>query len=249
MHNFGLVGKPLGHSFSKTYFESQHFANADYLLFEPRSISEITDWVAANHIEGFNVTSPYKKAILPLLDQIDETAAAIGAVNCVVVCDGLLTGHNTDALALLQLLRPQATTFGSARILGTGGAAQAVHHAMQQLGIAHHLVSRTPQRTPLHVGYDTLPQWLATASAHNRLLLLNATPVGMPPIADCSPLPCAEQLSPHVEVFDLIYNPSPTLLLRQAAAHGCTTHDGLALLHGQAQHSYTLWGLHQHTTL
>ena len=265
MKHYALIGRPLGHSLSQHLFEEAVPADvADYRLCELPSLDGLRRWVEAEGISGFNVTSPYKEAILPHLDALDPVAEAIGAVNCVNVDDGRLVGHNTDAPAFQQTLEEALTPFTShlspltshlspsAVILGTGGAARAVAYALSQMGIPYTFVSRHPERLKVKgeklkvIGYAELStfnfqlstflpasQALSTAEskynpAKNFQLLINATPVGTWPNVDASPLPPNFQFSifNFQLVYDLIYNPSPTRLIREAAACGVATKDG-----------------------
>lgn len=238
MRHFALIGNPLGHSYSKDWFDSQHFPDADYRLCAMPSLDGLRRWIADRQIAGFNVTIPYKQAIVPLLDSLGPEAAAIGAVNCVVVGpDGRLTGHNTDGPAFLDTLHG---TYDRAFILGTGGAAQAVAWALGRRAIPCRQVSRHPGRHPGAIGYDELAAALA---APQRTLLVNATPVGMWPDVERTPLPLPHAPLPSLTVYDLVYNPSPTRLMRDAAGRGARTADGLAMLHRQALLSWQLWNL------
>ena len=249
MKHFALIGRTLTHSLSKEYFDAQHFADADYTLCPMPSLDGLRRWVQHDGIGGFNVTVPYKQAIIPHLDALSPEAEAIGAVNCVVVDDGRLIGHNTDAPAfrrtLETLLNTKHLTPSSAFILGTGGAAHAVAYALGQLGVSYRFVSRTPERYPNAIGYNQLP------TIHYPLptLIVNATPVGMYPDVDSTPLSLTSPSLPShtpltsLFVYDLVYNPSPTLLMRQAAALGAHTKDGLEMLHLQAELSWHLWHL------
>lgn len=244
MKRYGLIGKRLGHSLSQELFEAQGFKDACYGLYEMTSLDGLRQWVAAEGICGFNVTIPYKQAILPLLDDVDDTAAEIGAVNCVSVKDGRLTGHNTDAPAFMATLRPLLPTLNtphSALILGTGGAAQAVAFALKQLEIEYLFVSRHPELHGNAIGYSQLP----TANHPLPTLIINATPVGMYPDVDHSPLDFS-LLTSHFSfllVYDLIYNPSRTLLMREAEALGARVKNGLDMLRRQAELSWRIWGL------
>ena len=235
MKRYALIGKKLGHSWSQRWFEEmfsrEGMTDRTYLLHEMPSLNELRQWVKEKQICGFNVTIPHKQAILPMLDTLSPEAEAIGAVNCVCVKDGILIGHNTDAPAFSQTMRDRHTG-GAALILGTGGAAQAVAYALKTMGIPHQLVSRHPARE--FIGYTE-----ALARKKEFDILVNATPVGMWPDVDATPWPYG--LEGFRLVYDLIYNPSPTLLLRQASAAGATTIDGLAMLHRQAELSWQLW--------
>ena len=289
MKHFALIGRTLTHSLSKEYFDAQHFADADYTLCPMPSLDGLRRWVEEKGICGFNVTVPYKQAVIPFLDALSPEAEAIGAVNCVVVDDGRLIGHNTDAPAFLQTIQNSEFKIQNSLILGTGGAAHAVAYALGQLGIAHRFVSRTPERHPGAIGYNQLP------TIHYPLptLIVNATPVGMYPDVESTPLivgsgqwavgsgqlsvsrslsgsspklgrdmpvacraehvgvagdPSAARVEEcvfpfPVLVYDLVYNPSPTRLLREAAALGAQTKDGLEMLHLQAELSWHLWHL------
>ena len=267
MKRYALIGKRLGHSWSQQWFEAlfQQLGLKDhsYTLCEMPTLEGLRRWVETEHIDGFNVTIPYKQAILPLLDALSPEAEAIGAVNCVVVRDGQLTGHNTDAAAFRQTLKEcgvrsaelgvyqnsefitqnsslnthhstlntQHSTLNTL-ILGTGGAAQAVAYALKELGIDYLHVSRNP--TGAAIGYAE-----AAARRHEFGILVNTTPVGMWPDVEATPWPYS--LEGFRLVYDLIYNPSPTLLMRQARERGVTAVDGLAMLHRQAELSWQLW--------
>lgn len=240
MKHFALIGTSLKHSYSKEYFDAQHFADADYALCEMPSLDR--RWLRECRLDGFNVTFPYKQQIISHLDDLSPEAEAIGAVNCVVVRDGLLIGHNTDAPAfrqtLLSFLQSSNQAIKQSFILGTGGAARAVAFALGQLGIPHTFVSRHPEQHPNAIGYAQLTQ--AIKQSHNHTIIINATPACLPLTPHS--LPIHSPLTP-LYVYDLNYNPSPTPLMDWAGKMGAHTCDGLAMLHLQAQLSYRLWGL------
>ena len=245
MRHYALIGRSLIHSYSKQLFDSQHFADADYRLCSMPSVEGLREWVRSEDISGFNVTNPYKQAVLPLLDEVSPDARAIGAVNCVCVRDGRLVGHNTDAPAFrdtVQAIRQSDNhAIGQAFILGTGGAARAVAYTLGQLGVPCTFVSRHPELHPGAIGYDQL----STLNSQLSTLIVNATPVGTYPDVDRSPLNISDLRLPTSDfyVYDLVYNPSPTLLMRQAVAAGATVCDGMAMLRRQAELSWQLWGL------
>lgn len=244
MVRYALIGRKLGHSWSQQWFEARFrqsgHADRSYGLHEMDSLDDLRRWVEREGIAGFNVTVPYKQAILPLLDGVDAHAHAIGAVNCVSVEQGRLVGHNTDAPAFLETIQQSAFDIQHAVILGTGGAAQAVAYALRQLGVEPLHVSRHP-RGDHHLNYPDFAQRRLLPGT----LLVNATPLGMYPDVDASPLPPPFAFPPSTPtslmVYDLIYNPSPTRLLREAAAHGARTIDGLAMLKRQAELSLAIW--------
>ena len=247
MKHYALIGKPLGHSWSQRLFEEAVPADvADYRLCELPSLDGLQRWVVDNDISGFNVTAPYKESILPYLDTLTSEAKEIGAVNCVKVVEGKLIGYNTDAPAFQQTLGKHRSPLTShlspsALILGTGGAARAVAHALSQMGIDYTFVSRTPELHPNSIGYKDLPSFIIHHSSFT--ILINATPVGTWPNVDASPLPPNFQFSifNFQLVYDLIYNPSPTLLMRQAAERGAKVVDGLAMLRLQAKLSRDIY--------
>ncbi len=241
MKQYGLIGKTLSHSWSRRWFkemfEREGITDCRYSLYELPSVAGLHEWVAANGISGFNVTIPYKEAVIPQLDEIDSIAESVGAVNCVAVTDGRLVGHNTDAPAFLETLQPLLQPYHrAALVLGTGGAAKAVGYALRQLGIEYLLVSRTPQQHPHAVSYDD-----AAGLAASHLLIVNATPVGMYPNVDGIPWPYPHLLGKRHLCYDLIYNPETTRFLREATAAGAHTCGGLAMLERQAQLSWEIW--------
>ena len=232
-----MIGKKLGHSLSQELFEAQGFKDARYGLYEMESLDGLRQWMEQEHINGFNVTIPYKQEIIPLLDAVDDTAAEIGAVNCVSVENGRLVGHNTDAPAFMAtFVEP---FHGTALLLGTGGAARAVAYALRQLSVDYVFVSRHPEAATMKpvIGYDEITP--------DYSMIINATPVGMYPDIESTPInlsPLTSHLSPCL-VYDLIYNPSPTLLMRQAEALGARVKNGLEMLNRQAELSWQIWGL------
>ena len=230
---------PVGHSLSKQYFEQQGFVAADYRLQPMPTLEGLRAWVRREAIAGFNVTAPHKEAIVPLLDALSDEAAAIGAVNCVLVEAGRLTGHNTDAHAFAATL-PCGQQWDVAAVLGSGGASRAVCHALRSLQVPLLVASRTPAMHPGTVAYDEVRQALQHAA---RPLLVNATPVGTTPDTSGCPWPWVDELHAGCTVYDLVYNPRQTTLLRLAAACGAQTQNGLAMLHRQAELSWRLWGL------
>lgn len=242
MNTYGLIGYPLGHSFSRRYFTDKFHAegiDARYLNFEIPDISLIEKVLAENpDLRGFNITIPYKKSIMPYLDSVDAEAAAIGAVNVVKVnADGTLTGYNSDVYGFRESLRPMLEGYPhhKALVLGTGGASAAVVHALHELGLEVTRVSRT-------AGSDVIDYASLTPeiiSAHT--VLVNATPVGMSPATDAFPdIPYAGVGKNHV-AFDLVYNPEHTMFMRKCAAAGAKVKNGLEMLHLQARRAWEIW--------
>lgn len=245
--HFALLGKSLSHSFSKQYFEAKFkslgLEGYDYSLLETPNLDNLHTLIISHSLTGFNVTIPYKKEIIPLLDEIDPVAKEIGAVNTVkvILSSGRpnLKGFNTDAPAFLQTLKPHITPHHRhALVLGTGGAAQAVAWALRKLDIDHTFVSRNPKQHHNSVGYDDIVKMRQSDFGHT--IIVNTTPVGMYPIVDASPWPNPDLITADTICYDLIYNPSPTLFLKVASAQGAVTINGLDMLHLQADMAFSI---------
>lgn len=234
---YGLIGKKLGHSFSPAYF-SKKFAEASlfdhsYSAFELDHIEEIPR-ILSEDLAGANVTIPYKKAIIPYLHRLDEAAAIIGAVNCIVNKNGLYTGFNTDWLGFRQSLleflgdqRPEAL------VLGNGGASKAICFALDHLKINYTVISRSEKG----LRYEDLTPSIVSANH----LIINTTPLGMYPFVDDFPHIPYEGIDDQHFVFDLIYNPEKTLFLALSAERGAKIQNGYPMLIYQAEESWKLW--------
>lgn len=241
MRSFGLIGYPLGHSFSAAWFADlfrrEGIANATYRNYPLASLDELPALMADPALLGFNVTAPYKTAVMDYLDELDPTAAHIGAVNCVVRHAGIWKGYNVDwagfAESLVPLLdgrRPQAA------ILGTGGAAAAAGYGLDTLGIDHIFVSRS-KRSGNTVTYGELD----AAIMERYRLLINATPLGTyPDTEQCPPLPYG-LLTPEHMLFDMVYNPPLSAFLRHGREAGARTMNGRRMLEIQALRSWELF--------
>lgn len=247
LNQYGLIGYPLGHSFSQRYFtekfEREGIGNARYDLFPLPDIADLPELIAANpDLRGLNVTIPHKVAVIPYLHEMDETATAIGAVNVIRIRNGLLSGFNTDVIGFERSLNPWLNARGrlntplKALILGTGGASKAVAYVLQRWGVAFQYVSRNPQANN-HIAWSDL-QGFDFAAIH---WIFNTTPLGTyPKTATCPDLPF-EQLGAQHLVYDLVYNPPETLLLQRAKARGCAIKNGLEMLQLQAEAAWEIW--------
>lgn len=244
MMHFGLIGKKLGHSFSKEYFTNKFVRlnlDADYSLFELPGITEFPDFITSRHLSGLNVTIPYKQTIIPFLDSLSEEAQAIGAVNTISfkTIEGHLQtmGWNTDAPALEKELHDFAPEFkGKALLLGTGGAAAAAAYVLKKNEISFTNVSRNPQRSG-QMDYKELNEELI--KSHH--LIINATPVGMYPLVEAIPdLPWQWIGNEHM-LFDMVYNPEVTRFLQIGAEQGAKVRNGLGMLHTQAELAWGIW--------
>jgi shikimate dehydrogenase len=237
----GLVGFPVAHSASKAYFEQKwrHINLADVWCYKLWPITEISnlrkELASETQLVGFNVTIPHKRAVISVLDVLSPEAAAIGAVNTVVVQNSIWTGYNTDvvgvelSLSLLDVPEP-----AKALIFGTGGAAQAVAFVLRQRGIHYQFVSRTPH--PDLLSYHDVTQDIL----FDYRLLIHATPVGMWP--DTSPWPLQNlHLTPYHRLFDLIYKPTLTPFMRWGLPWRAHVLNGTPMLHAQADAAWLLW--------
>ncbi|MEY3443294.1 MAG: shikimate dehydrogenase [Bacteroidota bacterium] len=244
MMEFGLLGKKLGHSFSRGYFTNKFREGKIDAIYENFELADITEFPAlcAAHpnLRGLNVTVPYKEAVIPYLDELSENAAAVGAVNTILFEGGRKIGHNTDIIGFRDALAAVYTGApgGDALILGTGGSAKAVRFVLTHFFEFDHIqnASRYPKGDE-KISYEALEvQGLAPYR-----LLVNCTPVGMAPQdKERIPLPYAT-LDKSCLVYDLIYNPAETRLLAAAKKHGCPTANGLDMLIRQAEASWEIW--------
>lgn len=251
---FGLIGYPLAHSFSKKYFEEK-FKELSlphrYEFFEISSVDKFPGLLEQNpELAGLNVTIPYKQSIIPFLDEMDEEAKVIGAVNTIKITRPAspalchTKGFNTDIFGFRESLKkilPSGKKLERAVIIGTGGSSKAVDYALRKYfdvkGII--FISRRPS-SPDHLSYNEIVR-------HRRIIfsasdiIVNTTPVGMFPKTEFYPSIPYDALHEGQVVFDLIYNPEKTLFLKKAEEKGCIISNGLAMLHAQAEKSWELW--------
>lgn len=239
---YGLVGRQLGHSLSAEWFTGE-FARRGldgyrYLIFPLEDISLLGDMLKDNpELRGFNVTIPYKEAIIPLLDRLDAVASEVGAVNCVKVEEGGFIGYNTDVYGFDTALSALAghDLPPRALIFGTGGAAKAAGYALRQRGIDYRMVSRAPGGNAM--GYEEL----TSEVLKEHLLLVNATPLGMFPDRRSCPAIPYEALTRRHLLLDMVYNPVETVFMANGRQCGARVANGLAMLHAQAARSLEIW--------
>jgi shikimate dehydrogenase len=239
---FGLIGFPLGHSFSKKYFtekfEREQISDCTYSNFPIESIDTFPTLLSKEqNLVGVNVTIPYKQQVLAHLDALDPVAAAIGAVNTIHVTKAGLKGYNTDAFGFQQSLKPfLKSTHERALVLGTGGASKAVAYVLKSIGVQVIFVSRTPNGHD-QMGYADVNEHVLAACK----LVVNTTPLGTHPNVDaCPPLPY-HQLTAEHHLYDLVYNPAETLFLQQGKAQGASIQNGLDMLKLQAEQAWKIW--------
>lgn len=248
--DYGLIGRPLGHSFSKQFFTNlfaadgsgRSYDNFELAELAPQSLYQVI--LLNPRLKGLNVTAPYKEQIIGFLDEISPEARAVGAVNTLKIRradDGRflgLNGYNTDVEGFRESVRPMVESLpcgSGALILGTGGASKAVAAALRSLGVEPTFVSRRTGE-----GRITYADIDACVLASNPLIV-NATPLGTYPNVDaCPPFPY-ELLSEANRCHDLVYNPEETLFMRRAARNGAEVKNGLEMLHKQALASLKIW--------
>ncbi len=241
--NYCVIGFPLSHSFSPSYFqrkfEALQLSDYHYSACELGNIAHVKALIESKHLSGFNVTIPYKRDIMTFMDEIDATASEIGSVNCVkVYWDGnnfRTKGFNTDWIGFTHLLNKLKTKPKNALVLGTGGAASAIHFALQKAGISITSVSR--EKSSGNFTYSEVDENLLNSID----LIVNTTPLGMYPNTNQKPEIPYHFLSPRHALIDLIYNPESTAFLNEGKRMGCETVNGLEMLHIQAEASWEIW--------
>jgi shikimate dehydrogenase len=248
MHIYGLIGYPLGHSFSKGYFTEkfEKMNLSDTYVYEKFELENINDFSAllkshGSDLKGLNVTIPHKQNIIPFLDSVDEAALKIGAVNTIKIMeDGTTKGFNTDYWGFRWTLEKwesfQEIKPKKALVLGKGGAAKAIIQALQDLGLETQYVSRKKE-------HDTITyEELTEDVMKEHLLIVNTTPLGMFPKVDAFPEIPYKYLTDKHLLYDIVYNPLETMFLKKGLEHGVKgVHFGLEMLHGQAEKAWEIW--------
>jgi shikimate dehydrogenase len=244
MKAYGLIGYPLTHSFSEKYFADKFaqegIADSSYRLFELAEIAQLPRLLASQpDLKGLNVTIPHKETVIPLLDELDEETARIGAVNVIKIEGGRTKGFNSDyqgfKKSLENFLAPMPASPLQALVLGTGGAAKAVNAALRHLHIPYQEISRSPQAGRLTY-QDITPGVLAAYP-----LVINTTPLGTYPTTEtCPDLPYSALTTQHY-LFDLVYNPAETVFLRKGREAGAKTRNGYEMLVLQAEAAWQIW--------
>ena len=242
---FGLIGYPLTHSFSKKFFTekfSREGIDAQYKNFEIDNIDKLPSIIRENPtLEGLNVTIPYKQDIFPYLDEVDEAAKEIGAVNTIQIeREGEkyhLLGFNTDIIGFGDSIQPLLQSHHTkAMVLGTGGASKAVVWALEKLGLSTVLVSRSPQGER-QISYRNLDKNLM----EEYTVIVNTTPLGTYPKTEGLPDIPYEFIREKHLLYDLVYNPEKTRFLEKGEEQGAAIKNGLEMLHGQALAAWEIW--------
>ncbi len=241
MRQFGLIGYPLSHSFSKGYFaqkfKKENITDAQYDTFPLENIHLIEQlFNQKSNLFGLNVTIPYKQQVIPFLDSLEEAAAKIGAVNTIKFIDGKKIGYNSDVYGFEMSLKPLLKKHHNfALILGTGGASKAVEYVLEQLNINFQYVSRT--KSEQTITYHEIDEHLMKKAT----VIINTSPIGMYPNIETAPEIPYQFISVQHLLYDLVYNPEVTLFLKKGIEKGAKTKNGLEMLHLQAERSWEIW--------
>ena len=243
MKLYGLIGDPLGHSFSKKYFEEkfakEELKDCEFELFPLKNIDAFKELIAGEKsLYGIAVTIPYKETVMQFLNEIDPVAQAIGAVNCIQFSEGKLKGYNTDALgfeqSLLPLLKPHHT---KALILGSGGSSKAVKYVLEKNNIVCKIVSRSARAGSDTISYEDLNE--AIMDEYN--IIINCTPVGMYPNEHLAPEIPYDLISEKHLLYDLTYKPEKTKFLASGEERGAAIKNGFEMLVLQAEENWKVW--------
>jgi shikimate dehydrogenase len=241
MRQYGLIGFPLGHSFSQKYFSEkflqEHIKNAEFLNFSLPKVEDVEN-IFKDHpqLKGLAITIPYKKSIIKYLDETDDVVKKISACNCIKITKEKKAGFNTDIIgfekSFIKHLKPYHK---KALILGTGGASVAVEFVLNKLGIAYLIVSRQPYGKAISYA-DVTNEILNEYS-----IIINCTPLGTYPDVQQAPLLPYNLLNASHYLFDLVYNPQLTKFLAYGKQAGCTIQNGYEMLVLQAEENWKIW--------
>ncbi|MDY7393667.1 shikimate dehydrogenase [Aureibaculum sp. 2210JD6-5] len=239
---FGLIGKDISYSFSRHYFTKKFqelkLEDHEYVNFDLPTIKDFSK-IDLEEVNGFNVTIPYKEKIMEFLDEVDEVAEEIGAVNTIkIIHKNKLIGYNTDYYGFEESLKPSLKSHHKkALVLGTGGASKAILFVLNKLNIEYKVVSRTPKNN--QISYQKITKKLL--NEYN--LIINSTPLGTyPDIENCPNIPYQHLTDKHL-LFDLIYNPEKTTFLSKGEAKGANIINGLKMLELQAEKAWSIWNM------
>ena len=240
MRKFGLLGKKLDYSFSKSFFTDLFAKNQIDASYDNIEVTDLSKWFEDKsfaEFSGFSVTIPYKTEIIPFLDELSDEAKAIGAVNTVKNVNGKLIGYNTDAFGFGQSIKPFLNNHHErAMILGTGGASKAIAYVLKNIGLSVIFISRNPKNNS-EFGYESINENMLNACK----MIVNCTPVGTFPDVDAKPNFPTDLISDKHLVVDLIYNPEKSRLLQESEKQGAIVLNGYSMLQEQAKKAWEIW--------
>lgn len=245
MKKYGLIGYPLGHSFSRNFFNEKFESekvDAEYLNFEIPTIDDFPHVISANPtLNGLNVTIPYKEQVMHFLNEVSPEAKEIGAVNVIKFDRSKgklrLVGYNSDVIGFTRSIEPLIESYHTkALILGTGGASKAINYGLKKLGLETRFVSRGKKDDETFTYSQLTPEVM-----DEYKVIVNCSPVGMYPHTDeCPDIPY-ECLTPRHLLYDLVYNPNTTLFMKKGSEKGAVTKNGLEMLLLQAFAAWEIW--------
>jgi shikimate dehydrogenase len=243
MKLYGLIGYPLGHSFSKQYFTEKFvkegIKDCAFEAFPIPAIAEFPALLKANpDLKGLSVTIPYKEQVLPYITELSEEVKFIGATNSIKISGDKLIAYNTDIIgfekSFCKSLKPSHT---KALVLGTGGASKAVQYVLRKLNIEFLVVTRNAQLKTNEINYTAINEKLIG----EYTVIINSSPVGMyPNVNDCPDIPYQFLTSDHY-LYDLVYKPDETLFLKKGKEKNATVENGYDMLLLQAEASWKIW--------
>ncbi|SEA15594.1 shikimate dehydrogenase [Arachidicoccus rhizosphaerae] len=241
MKKYGIIGRPLGHSFSKKYFEDKFaeeaLSDCVFENHELETIDQVKTLISDPDLKGFCITIPYKRAIIPYLTEMSDAVRAMDACNCVQIKKGKLIGYNTDVIGFEQSFVPQLNKNDHyALILGTGGAASAVCYVLEKLGLAYKFVSRSPSNEQFSYEEIKSPELLKQYT-----VIINCSPVGTYPKEEQAPDIAYDLLTEQHYLYDLVYNPPLTRFLQNGQANGARIQNGYPMLAIQAEANWVNW--------
>lgn len=242
MKTFGLIGYPLTHSFSKKYFSDKFIGegltDCNYENFPIENIESIEEIFHLHPtLVGLNVTIPYKEKVIPYLDDANEIVKETGACNCIKIHHGKKIGFNTDVIGFGKSLDVKLNaSHQHALVLGTGGAAKAVHYALKRRNISYLQVSRNPSSSEM-ISYEDIDK----SVLESHTLIVNTTPLGMYPNVDVAPPIPYQFINQAHYLFDLVYNPIETKFLQKGKEMGAMVENGKDMLQIQAGASWEIW--------
>lgn len=243
MNLYGLIGYPLGHSFSKQYFadkfEREGLSDCFYEAFPIPSIDHFSTLIKENsNLKGLNVTIPYKEQVLKFVTKLTDEVKYIGAANCIKINGDQLVAFNTDIIgfehSFYQMLQPNHK---KALVLGTGGSSKAVQYVLRKLGIKFLVVTRTEDLKEGYINYNMIDEKIM----EEYLVIINCSPVGMSPNENLHPDIPYQFINPAHYLYDLVYKPSKTLFLQKGEAKGAIIQNGYKMLLLQAEASWKIW--------
>jgi len=238
---FGLIGRNIDYSFSRSYFthkfnSSKKLSYCEYINFDIKSINKVKVVFNEKNLFGLNVTIPYKQDIINYLDEVDNLANEIGAVNTICFENQKKIGYNTDIIGFKKTLELNSLdNFDSVIILGSGGASKTVEYFCKKNNVSYKIVSRDKKKN--YLSYDEINKDILS----NTVLIVNCTPVGTYPNIDSSPNLPYNLINDKSIFFDLVYNPEETLFIKKGKKIGCRTINGYQMLKLQADESWNLW--------